>query len=69
MFRLVVLELTQQQPGYETIVAHLRFRGQVAKWEKGGRKLMIEKIGHHRQEAYLEFENEIDLIDFKLRYL
>jgi len=69
MFRLVVFELTPQQQGYETILAHLRFRKKVKEWEMGGRTLTVEKVSSQRQEAYLEFETELELIEFKLRYL
>ena len=68
-FRLVVLTFLPQTPGAANILEHIRFRRDVARWEHGGRKLTTENIHDERIEAYLEFETELELIDFKLRYL
>jgi hypothetical protein len=58
-----------QKPGTTNILAHLRFRRDANNWEEGGRKLSFETVRDERIEAYLEFETELELIDFKLRYL
>ena len=68
-FRLVVMTFIPDAPGAANILRHLRFRRDVNAWEKGGRKLTTENIQDLRIEAFLEFETELDLIDFKLRYL
>jgi len=69
-FRLIVITYDATEPGFTNIVGHLRFRSNIAAWEKKhDQKLSTQVIGTNRIEAYLEFENEIDFIDFKLRYL
>lgn len=69
-FRLIVITYDATEPGFTNIVGHLQFRSNIAAWEKKhDQKLSTRAIESKRFEAYLEFENEIDLIDFKLRYL
>lgn len=68
-FRLVVMTFHPHNPSAANILEHIRFRRDTARWEKGGRKLLSENINDERIEAYLEFDTELELIDFKLRYL